>query len=90
MGLAETINRITLICMWTLTAVFWTISNSHSQWFYWFFEKWAMILHYIDPIRMIVVSITKMIGLFKDKKADYAVSDGYTMDSGDTVLVSMK
>jgi len=49
-----------------------------------------MILHYIDPIRLILVIITKTIGLIKDKKSDYAISDGYSMDSGAATKVSMQ
>lgn len=75
--------------MWTLTAVFWTISNSDSQWFYWFFENWARALHYVDVIRLIIVGITKTIGIATDRKTDYGITDGYDMDVGDTTLVSM-
>lgn len=75
--------------MWTITATIWMISNSDSQAIYFFFTTWARILHYLDVIRIIVVIITKTIGMFTDRKTDYAISDGYGMDAGDTNLVSM-
>jgi len=76
--------------MWSITAAAWTISNLDSQWFYFFFTIWARVLHYLDVIRLIVVITAKTVGMFTDRKTDYAIADGYSLDAGDVTLVSMK
>lgn len=67
-GLGETINRLILICMWSLTAFFWVLSNVQAEWMYWWFTVWARFLHYVDVIRLMVVLIFKTIGVFSDTK----------------------
>lgn len=89
-GFAETINRVSLIVLWTITAVFWTLSMSENEWLYWFFTIWARTLHYLDVIRVMVVILTKSIGFFADKSKDYKIADGTSLSSGDTELVSME
>merc|ERR1712166_75304 len=82
-GIAETINRITLIVMWTLTAVFWMLSSAWDG-FAFFFTIWARILHYTDVIRLLTVTIIKIISFFIDKKTDYFIDDGTSLTSGAT------
>merc|ERR1712166_512662 len=79
-GIAETINRITLIVMWTLTAVFWMLSSAWDG-FAFFFTIWARILHYTDVIRLLVVTIIKFVSFFTDTKQNYVVTDGTNMTS---------
>jgi hypothetical protein len=67
-GLGETINRLTLICMWALTAFCWTLSNIQQEAFFWFFTIWARILHYIDIFRLLTVTTFKIVGFFTDTK----------------------
>ena len=74
-GIAETINRVILIVMWTLTAVLWMLTAAWEG-FAFFFTIWARVLHYTDIIRLLVVTIMKFIAFFVDKKEDYFVGDG--------------
>lgn len=59
------------------------------EWFYWFFTIWAKILHYTDVVRLLVVTIFKSIGFFKDSMQDYLIDDGTNMDAGNVTVVSM-
>jgi hypothetical protein len=81
-GLGETINRLVLICMWSVTAFFWVLSNFQSEGMYWWFTVWARFMHYIDVLRLLVVTIIKTVGVFSDTKLDYQTDDGTNLDVG--------
>jgi hypothetical protein len=87
-GIAESINRVWLIVMWTLTAVVWMLTPAWEG-FAFFFTIWARILHYSDAIRMLVVTIMKFVSFFIDVKTDYYIDDGTSLTSGTTTLVTM-
>jgi hypothetical protein len=80
-GIAETVNRITLIVMWTLTAVLWMLTAVWEG-FAFFFTIWARVLHYTDVIRLLVVTIMKIVSFFIDKKTDYYIDDGANLTNG--------
>ena len=82
-GIGETINRITLIIEWTLTAVVWMLTGTWEGFAY-FFTVWAAVLHYIDIVRIMTVTVFKIIGMFADRKTDYYIDDGTSLLSGNT------
>jgi len=67
-GLAETINRITLIVMWTVSTIFWLLTNVQAEGMYWFFTVWVKILNVIDVLRLILTLLLKTVGVFDDTK----------------------
>jgi hypothetical protein len=89
-GMGEVINRLALIGMWGLTAVFWTITIFQVDGLYMFFVMWARILHYADIARILVSTVFKMIGMMSDTQEDYMIEDGLAMDDGAIYLVSME
>jgi len=88
-GLAESINRITLICMWTVSTIFWLLTNVQAEGMYWFFTVWVRLLNVIDVLRLILVLLLKTIGVFDDKKQMYLVDDGTNMSVGYSSTVSL-
>lgn len=88
-GLAETINRLVLLCMWTITAFFWVLTNVQAEWMYWFFTIWARVLHFLDVLRLLTVTTIKTIGVFTDTKQDYLIDNGTDLDTGYATSVSM-
>jgi len=88
-GMAETINRLVLICMWSVTAFFWVLSCVNTEWLFWWFSVWARFLHYIDVARLLIVTGFKTAGVLMDTKQDYLVDNGTDLDTGYTQDVSM-
>ena len=81
-GLGETINRLVLLCMWSVTALFWVLTNVQAEGMYWFFTIWARFLHFVDVLRLITVTVFKTIGVFTDAKTDYWIDDGTNLSTG--------
>lgn len=67
-GLGETINRLVLLVMWSVTAFFWTMSCIQQEWMFWFFTIWAKIIHFVDVLRLLTITVFKTIGVFTDTK----------------------
>ena len=67
-SLGETINRLTLIIMWTASAFFWMLTLIQAEALFWWFTVWARFLHYIDAIRILVILGFKTAGMFRDTK----------------------
>merc|ERR1712051_1121934 len=59
------------------------------EWFYWLFTIWAKILHYTDVVRVLTVTVFKVIGFFQDSMTDYLIDDGLKLKDGNTKAVSM-
>jgi len=75
--------------MWSLSALFWVLTNIQIEDMYWFFTVWARVLHIIDVLRVVTVMAFKTIGVFDDKKTDYLVDDGTNLNTGYSSNVSM-
>jgi len=88
-GMGETINRGILITMWTASVVFWLLTLIQVEELYWFFTIWARILNAIDVLRLLLVILFKIIGMFDDVKSDYYTDDGTNLDAGYATNVSM-
>jgi len=88
-GMGETINRLILLIMWTLSAFFWLVTNINEEWMYWFFTIWARVLHFVDMARFLTVSVMKTIGIFEDTKQDYLIDNGLSLQTGYSTNVSM-
>jgi hypothetical protein len=89
-GMGEEINRLMLILMWGLTAIFWSVTFMQNDGLYMFFVMWARILHYADITRIIVSTVFKVLGMAMDTQEDYMIEDGLAMDDGAIYLVSME
>jgi len=62
-GMGEEINRLMLILMWSLTAIFWSVTFMQNDGLYMFFVMWARMLHYGDIARIIVSTVFKILGM---------------------------
>lgn len=89
-GMGEMINRLMLIGMWTLTAIFWSVTFMQNDGLYMFFVLWARMLHYGDILRIILSTVFKMVGMTMDTQEDYLIEDGLAMDDGAINNVSME
>ena len=89
-GMAETVNRVASLIMWTITCVGWMLTLISYEGFTWFFTHWARVLHYFDMIRLLVVTVMKMVGFFIDVKTDYGIDDGTNGMGTPSVPVTME
>lgn len=89
-GMGEEINRLMLIVMWGLTAVFWSVTFMQVDGLYMFFVMWARILHYFDIARILTSTVFKVIGMATDTQEDYMIEDGLAMNDGAVYGVSME